>query len=154
MTSTFAVFGIEDEPRLAEARRIREVVFCQEQSVPPALEWDGQDAAATHFLLRRDGRAVATARTRPYADRTWKIERVAVLKPNRGTGAGREIMATVLGFLRQRPEPVRAYLHAQTEVADFYARLGFVRQGGFFVEAEIPHVAMALADLGRARLPG
>ena len=147
MTSTVSVFSIEDK-RLADVRRIREVVFCHEQGVPPELEWDGQDATATHFLLLRAGRPVATARTRPYGPQTWKIERVAVLKPERGTGAGREIIAAVLSFLRERPEPVRAYLHAQTDVADFYAGLGFVGQGDIFTEAGIPHVAMVLADLG------
>ena len=146
MTNAIAVFRCEDEPQLAEARRIRETVFCHEQGVPAALEWDGHDGAATHFLLRRGGRSIATARTRPYGDRMWKIERVAVLKPDRGTGAGREIMAAVLALLRRQPGPVRAYLHAQTEVAAFYARLGFVRQGDIFAEAGIPHVAMALPD--------
>ena len=147
------IFGCEDEPRIAAARRIREMVFCHEQGVPAALEWDGQDGAATHFLLQRDGRTIATARTRPYGDSTWKIERVAVLKPDRGTGAGREIMDAALAFLRRQPGPVRAYLHAQTEVAAFYARLGFVRQGDVFAEAGIPHVAMALADLAKNAPP-
>ncbi len=89
MARTIEVFGIENEAQIAAVRQIRDAVFCQEQGVPPALKWDGRDAAATHFLLRCDGRPIATARTRPYAEGTWKIERVAVLKADRGTGAGR-----------------------------------------------------------------
>ena len=76
-----------------------------------------------------------------------------MLSPERGTGAGREIMAAVLGFLRGRPERVQAYLHAQLEVVEFYAGLGFVRRGDIFSEAGIPHVAMGLADLGKASPP-
>ena len=34
----------------AELRRIREAVFIAEQSVPPELEWDADDADAVHFL--------------------------------------------------------------------------------------------------------
>ena len=34
----------------AEIRRIRETVFIAEQSVPPELEWDADDATAVHFL--------------------------------------------------------------------------------------------------------
>ena len=33
-----------------EIRRIREAVFIAEQSVPPELEWDADDADAVHFL--------------------------------------------------------------------------------------------------------
>ena len=33
-----------------ELRKIREVVFIKEQSVPKAEEWDGHDEESWHFL--------------------------------------------------------------------------------------------------------
>ncbi len=56
-------------------------------------------------------------------------------------------MAAVLGFLNHQAGPPSAYLHAQTEVAEFYGRLGFMQRGEVFIEAGIPHVAMRLDDI-------
>ena len=39
-----------DDPRMAAARAIREVVFCREQGVSAEEEWDGKDAESDHFL--------------------------------------------------------------------------------------------------------
>ena len=46
----------------AELRRIRDTVFVAEQSVPPELEWDAEDADAVHFLVEEGDYAVGTAR--------------------------------------------------------------------------------------------
>ena len=57
---------------------IRETVFQQEQSVDPAIEADGRDGEAVHYIAEIDGRAIATARARLLDDKI-KIERVAVI---------------------------------------------------------------------------
>ena len=69
-----------------ESLTIRDKVFIQEQAVPYDLEIDGLDAAATHFIGRVNGEAVATARTRFIEPILAKIERVSVLQEHRGTG--------------------------------------------------------------------
>jgi predicted GNAT family N-acyltransferase len=124
-------------------RAIRRDVFCIEQKVPETLEWDGLDATCRHFLLRVDGVAAATARSRPYGQNAYKIERVAVLKVHRGSGLGRALMEQVLAHARGTGAAT-AVLNAQTTVRDFYAGLGFVAEGPKFMEADIPHVHMTL----------
>jgi predicted GNAT family N-acyltransferase len=140
-------FGTEDRASMAQARRLRETVFCGEQGVDPALEWDGLDDRAVHFLLWEDDTAMATARVRRYHG-ALKIERVAVYREHRGRGVGRMLMDYIVYVLRRltESEPARVILHAQTAVEDFYRRLGFVPEGNVFVEAGIPHVAMTLSD--------
>jgi len=47
-------------------RRIRKVVFIEEQNVPETLEWDGLDDDASHFLaLESADRNVGCARLLP-----------------------------------------------------------------------------------------
>ena len=66
-------------------------MFRREQGVDEAEEIDGLDPLCRHYLARLDGDAVGTARTRTLANGDNKIERVAVLKPLRGTGIGQAL---------------------------------------------------------------
>jgi predicted GNAT family N-acyltransferase len=133
-------FGIDD-PRMAAARTIREVVFCREQGVSAEEEWDGKDSESDHFLISDGDTAIGTARTRTYGPGAAKIERVAVLKGHRGRGAGRAVMDAVLEHLRASGFTT-AILNAQVAVEDFYKDMGFVSEGEHFWEAEIEHVRM------------
>jgi predicted GNAT family N-acyltransferase len=132
-----------DEAAFAQCRHIRRDVFCVEQRVPESIEWDAFDATCRHYLLRVDDTPCGTARTRHYAPGVWKIERVAVLKPFRKSGRGRELMLHMIA--QARSDAAREIvLNAQTVVAAFYAGLGFVAEGPEFKEADIPHVRMRL----------
>ena len=123
---------------MAAARHIRDVVFCQEQGVSAAEEWDGTDDACEHFLLTDGDEVLACARVRPYGPDTFKIERVAVLKEHRGRGIGAAIMEEVMA----RVGGATMVLNAQTAVEGFYGRLGFVAEGAVFQEAGIDHIKM------------
>lgn len=123
---------------MAAASHIRDVVFCREQGVSPEEEWDGQDDACDHFVLYEGGTALAGARARPFGPGAFKIERVAVLKEQRGRGLGKAIMSAVI----DRMGASTALLNAQTGAEGFYRRLGFVAEGGVFQEAGIDHVKM------------
>ncbi|HEY9906704.1 MAG TPA: GNAT family N-acetyltransferase [Thermosynechococcaceae cyanobacterium] len=122
---------------------IRQQVFQQEQGVAPDLEFDGNDAAATHWLAYLDSQPVGTARMRSLSAQVAKIERVAVLKQYRGIGIGQKLMEAVLSKL-VKIGISEVQIHAQTQVQQFYDRLGFVPQGEIFAEAGIPHVKMRL----------
>ena len=136
---SITAFRTDDSARMEAARRIRAAVFCDEQGVPADLEWDGKDHLCEHFLLELDGAAIGTARVRPYGPSIFKVERVAVLKGLRGQHAGKAIMDYILERLRESGTVV---LNAQSQVEDFYQRLGFVREGEVFEEAGIDHVHM------------
>lgn len=121
---------------------IRRQVFVLEQGVGAALEFDGQDAEATHLLASSDGRPLGTLRVRFLEDdRTAKIERVAVLAEARGHAIGRKLITRALALAAARGAK-DARLHAQTRAAGFYRGLGFAASGPVFIEDGIPHVAM------------
>jgi predicted GNAT family N-acyltransferase len=131
------------DAELALGRAIRHSVFVDEQHVPPELELDGLDDQCEHFLARSGGgEAVGTARARSTA-RGWKLERVAVLKAERGRAVG---AALVRHMLSQAPAGVVVYIHAQESALGFWQRLGFIAEGPRFEEAGIPHRVMQWGD--------
>ena len=143
----------ETEAEHALARAIRHAVFVEEQGVPVEDEIDGLDDQCRHFLVRRRSaqgglEAVATARAR-FTARGWKIERVAVLREQRGRSVG---AALVRHMLAQAPENHVVYVHAQQSAIGFWQRVGFATEGPEFFEAGIPHRLMLwLGARGEAR---
>jgi predicted GNAT family N-acyltransferase len=122
----------------ADASRIRELVFVQEQGVPLALEMDDQDAACDHALAyAADGSAAGTGRLLP----DGHIGRMAVLKPWRGKGAGALLLQALVERARQRGH-ASVRLNAQVGATGFYQRNGFEVSGPGFMEAGIAHVPM------------
>ena len=140
---TPTVEGLAD---LARCLEIRREVFVKEQAVPVALEVDGRDTEAEHFLALDDSVAAArpaalgTARLRVLASAA-KVERVAVRGAARGRGVGVALMRAVEDRARERGL-TEAVLHAQVAVAPFYEKLGYGVRGATFDEAGIPHVPM------------
>jgi predicted GNAT family N-acyltransferase len=126
-----------DRDRLAQ---VREAVFVAEQGVPRELEWDGEDAGASHWLAEdAGGNPIGVARLLP----TGQIGRMAVLQPWRGRGIGARLLAAALGGARERGY-AEVWLNAQISALPFYARQGFVAEGDGFEEAGIPHRRMRL----------
>lgn len=151
---------------------LRMAVFVDEQGVPEHLELDEHDenpldSPVDHVLVRdaaaeedgavddtRAGDAVAVARLRAVdadeygalADETElvaKIERIAVAGDRRGEGWGARVMTAVETRARERGLS-EAVLHAQTQAAGFYERLGYAVDDavGTFDEDGIEHVRM------------
>jgi predicted GNAT family N-acyltransferase len=117
---------------------VREDVFVHEQGVPVELEWDGLDAAALHAVAAdSSGRPIGTARL--VAD--GHIGRMAVLLAWRRRGVGSALLGRLVAAARERGLDT-VHLDAQTHAVAFYARHGFEPQGGEFMDAGIPHVAM------------
>ena len=127
---------------IALCRRLRRVVFIEEQGVPEAEEVDDQDEAAIHLLATDEGRALGSARLLILGE-TGKIGRVCVLAEARGRGIGaaliRAAAETFRGLgLRQ------AKLGAQAHALGFYAALGFEAVGEVYQDAGIAHRDMIL----------
>jgi predicted GNAT family N-acyltransferase len=134
-------FGADDTERLAHVRALRFEVFCTEQGVPADIELDALDGACVHFLLYENETPVATARVRAIGAGTFKLERMAVKRTHRSGGLGHDLMTHILTKLRK--DGAKAVtLHAQTQVEEFYRRLGFVGKGEVYMEAGIPHRTM------------
>lgn len=129
--------------RGADLMAVRNAVFVDEQGVSPALESDGRDADASHFLATDEaGNPVGTARL--LAD--GQIGRIAVLPAFRRRGIGRRLLKLAMDSARARGDR-RVWLHAQIEAQDLYLEAGFRVTGERFMEAGIPHIAME-RDLG------
>jgi predicted GNAT family N-acyltransferase len=141
------------EERLA-AWRIRERVFIDEQGIAEAIERDGLDDIAWHFVAWDGETAVGTARVigldgcnrpvSPAGAAAVKIGRMAVLPSKRRLGIGRRLLDAALELARQKALP-RAELSAQEWVVGFYERAGFRVEGDPYVEAGIPHRRMSRA---------
>ena len=124
---------------LEAAFSIRRTVFCAEQGVSEAEEFDGRDGNCRLYIALASGIAVGTARTRILTGGETKIERVAVLKTHRRSGIGRLLMVHIMKDI-----PSAIVLNAQIAVEKFYAELGFVAEGPIFEEAGIEHIHMTL----------
>lgn len=121
----------------AELRRIRETVFVAEQSVPPELEWDAEDAVAVHFLAFEGDYAIGAARLLP----DGQIGRVSVLRDWRGLKVGDALLQAVIAQAEQAGLQQQR-LSAQVHATAFYERHGFKIVSGEFLDAGIPHVDM------------
>ncbi len=117
---------------------IRTVVFVEEQNVPKQEEIDGLDGEAEHYLLWVNKKPIATARVR-ILDDVAKIERVAVLRNERGLNIGRKLMEFIMADIQKNKDITLMKLGAQVQVIPFYENLGFVSYGNEFLDAGIRH---------------
>jgi predicted GNAT family N-acyltransferase len=133
------IFDFSKKHYLDVAMKLRMKVFVKEQSVPFKLEYDGDDALATHMLLYHENKPVATCRYRT-TDEGIKLERFAVKKSKRNNGFGKTLLKNALdetqGFQKTR------YLYAQTTQIGFYEKMGFYAIGKPFQDAGIEHIKM------------
>jgi predicted GNAT family N-acyltransferase len=139
MTDAISIRIVAWPEARTDAMRVREAVFVVEQGVPPEIELDEWDPQCDHALaIEPGGQTVGTGRLLP----DGHIGRMAVLGDWRGRGVGGAILAALVARAAARGMR-RLVLNAQTHAVPFYARYGFVAFGDEFMEADIPHVAMA-----------
>lgn len=132
------------------ARAVRHAVFVVEQNIPVALEWDEWDDLSLHAVAFDAARnPVGTGRLLPPsfdsdASHAGHIGRMAVLAPMRRTGVGGALLQALMAAA-----PAQGFsqivLHAQSYVAPFYARHGYLIEGEEFIEAGIAHRTMRIA---------
>ncbi|WP_373532021.1 GNAT family N-acetyltransferase [Vampirovibrio sp.] len=132
------------------ALALRTSVFIEEQGIPPELEYDEFDEQSTHWLLIDPVtlQPMATGRVLPYQEACQarpvaKLGRIAVSSSYRGQRLGQRLMGELLTHVQQAGYE-QAILDAQTRVMPFYEKLGFVKEGFEFMEADIPHYRMRL----------
>jgi ElaA protein len=147
MTVRVAAFAELDTATLYALLRLRVDVFVVEQRCPYP-ELDGRDAEPGTRHLWIDGEDGPSAYLRLLADPggVARIGRVVVAKHARGAGLATDLMSAALGLAGDRP----CVLAAQTYLADYYARLGFVPTGPEYVEDGIAHLPMRRDSRPRA----
>lgn len=125
-----------------DAARVRTAVFVQEQGIAPEVEADALDISARHAVLYNQlGLPIAAGRLLQAAPGRGRIGRMAVNRPLRGGGWGRQLLDALVEAARSRGD-TEVELHAQRSAEGFYRRAGFAVVGEPYVEAGIAHVTM------------
>jgi len=131
---------ITNPEELQKAFDIRVKVFVEEQGVDKRLEYEHEDVSH-HFIAKINGEPAGTARWRE-TDKGIKLERFAVYPDKRGMKVGEALVDVVLNDIKDTSKKI--YLHAQSQVVDFYKKYGFETEGEEFEEAGIKHFVMVL----------
>ncbi|MBL4743941.1 MAG: GNAT family N-acetyltransferase [Cycloclasticus sp.] len=122
----------------ADCKPVRLAVFVNEQNVPSAIELDELDAHYQHIVIFDDTeKPIATARLS--AD--GKFGRMAVLKPYRLQGIGKQLLNLIYGQATSL-QLKQLCCHAQLTAQVFYEKNGFLCVGEPIQEAGIEHIKM------------
>lgn len=131
------------DDELAAALRLRTAVFCEEQGVSPAEEFDGRDDGALHLVALRGDDLIGTCRLLFAADRV-RLGRLAVAQDARRRGVGAALLVAAERMAREAGGTT-IVLHAQTRARSLYEGQGYVAIGDAFLQARIEHVTMEKA---------
>lgn len=132
-------FYTSDQKSFQEARRIRTVVFIEEQKVEERDEFDEFEDESIHYLLYENNDPIGTARWRVVGNKV-KLERFAILEEARGKQYGENLVKQVTQDALK--EDKNMYLHAQLRAIPLYERCGFQKVGELFSECDIDHYKM------------
>ena len=132
---------VENDKEKNDALNIRKEVFVKEQGVALEAEIDKFEDIAKHVILYHENQHAAVGRYRAYEDGLAKVERVAVLKPFRSFGYGKDVM----NFINEKAKEdgfIGTALNGQSHAKVFYEKLGYKAEGEEFLEENIPHFYM------------
>ncbi|MGY0539009.1 GNAT family N-acetyltransferase [Nocardioides sp. YJ-D4] len=120
--------------------RLRQDVFIVEQDCPyPDLDGRDLEPGTRHVVLSDGDQLAGTARILDDGE-VWRIGRVVLAPTHRGQGLADVIMKAAVEAVADRD----IVLDAQTPLASWYAKFGFVKDGEEFLEDGIPHTPMRL----------
>lgn len=143
-------FAALDAAQLYALLQLRQEVFVVEQNCAYA-DLDGLDQQGWHMRCLDGDTVLAYQRCLPpgvsYPESS--LGRIVVSPWARGTGLGRNLVQRGIDFNRQQWPQSDIYIGAQAYLEAFYSSLGFVSEGGSYLEDGIPHLHMRL----RFRLP-
>ena len=125
------------------AVNIRQIVFRKEQNVPYHEDeiYEEQLQSKTYLIYLKD-KVIGTIRYREIEERTFKIERFAILKDFRNKGYGKQIIEYFSNMIAYSYNPCLVTLNAQEQTIHFYEKCGFIGEGELFLEAGIKHLRM------------
>ncbi len=138
-----------DELTAAEVIQVireRVRVFVVEQDCP-YQEVDALDDQAVHVMFKQGNQLVAYARIVPHADGThMSFGRVLVVQAFRKQHLGRQLVVATLTEVKRRYPERGIKIQAQAYLQSFYGSFGFVPVSDVYLEDNIPHVDMVLAE--------
>ena len=122
---------------------LRISVFIIEQNCP-YQELDGRDKHSFHLLLRDGEKTIGTLRIpeRGISYPEVSIGRVVSATDRRHEKLGHQMMSDAMRFIQTQFPGSSVRISAQSHLAAFYARYGFVATGKEYEEDGIPHIEM------------
>ncbi|WP_367110204.1 GNAT family N-acetyltransferase [uncultured Psychrobacter sp.] len=165
MTNEFSIKKFDDltSVDVYHILRARAQVFVVEQNCP-YQDMDELDFDCLHLIAHQNEMLVGYCRIIPPEFNTLKslsspanqisaIGRVLVLAPYRGSGLARQIMVQAINYCRKHYGKKRPIvISAQTYLLSFYESLGFVVEGGRYLEDGIEHVTMVLPPVKKVKV--
>jgi ElaA protein len=134
-----ARFAELDPATLYALLRLRTDVFVVEQACPyPELDGRDTEPGTLHVWTSDETGPAAYLRVLEEPDGGVRLGRVCTRADVRGRGLAAGLVRDALGRVRGRP----VSLHAQTHLAGWYRRFGFVVSAPEYVEDGIPHTPM------------
>ena len=123
------LFKNYENERFESVKALRKTVFVDEQGADESAVFDelDKDGETLFALTLRNGVPVATGRLVKLGE-AYKIGRVAVLKSERGSGTGRELIEHLCRSAEEFGAE-RIIVDAQLHAVPFYERLGFRATG-------------------------
>lgn len=131
---------VQNNQELQDAFSVRKQVFIHEQHVPEEIEIDEHDQTAIHFVGYKQDLPIAASRLR-FVSEYGKLERICVLKEERGKGYGKDIIQAMEQMITEKGYR-KAKLNAQTHAEAFYQSIGYETVSDPFIDAGISHVTM------------
>ena len=133
---------------LYEIIKARVQIFVVEQDCP-YQDLDDADYRSLHIFSRNDGKITAYLRAFQKDYETVQVGRVLSLE--HGKGHGGKLLHDGIKSIKEKMNPKRIYIEAQTHAIGFYEREGFNICSEEFLEDGIPHKSMELTfDGGRS----
>jgi ElaA protein len=129
---------------LYDLLQLREEVFQIEQNCI-YKDIDDKDKKCYHLMLYNDNELVAYCRLVPEGisyDGYASIGRVVSKTKYRKKGYGRQIMNIAMEKIAQVFPYLPVKISAQLYLQKFYESYGFIAEGEWYMEDEIPHIAM------------
>ena len=131
-------------PELYDILQLREEVFQIEQNCI-YKDIDDKDKKCYHLMLYNDNELVAYCRLVPVGisyDGYVSIGRVVSKTNYRKAGYGKQLMEKAMEKIAQVFPYLPVKISAQLYLQKFYESYGFIAEGEWYMEDEIPHIAM------------
>ncbi|SMB89229.1 Predicted N-acyltransferase, GNAT family [Pasteurella testudinis DSM 23072] len=127
------------DPVYLDGLQIRKTVFVEEQGFSMSIEIDELEAQCEYLTLySAAGEPLATARMYRYADNIHKLQRIAVLKSQRGNKLGERLLAEMEQRAKAQGSE-KTILGAQDTAIAFYQKCGYQVYGDGYDEEGVPH---------------
>ena len=129
---------------LYEVMRIRAEIFVKEQNCA-YNDLDNKDNIAKHLLAKEKNKIIAYARIFKEGDfyeEKMAIGRILVSEKKRKEKIGHKLVQKGIDYCKQNYPNKVIKISAQSQLREFYKKIGFVYKGETYLEDGIPHSSM------------